>query len=237
MSPEEVFTRLREALAADPHGALYGEPDFAIRDPALVDPVLRRVLERGFRGTLPADPEGVARVARRAQGSYRNLIDDEAGRAEVERHIQARYASPRLSWEGGLLVADHGVAPGRLERLGRAGWAVLRSEVVERGEWAGPEAAAALQRLVEASPQARAVCARLLVPTGTSRARYDYRWILPQDRLVVTRDTASNFAWVLPRVGGDLGPWRRGERSLHTADLDRTSLTRKAMGFDPDAPL
>lgn len=235
--PEESFRRIREALIADPTCAFRGDPDYAVRDPALVDPVIQRVLDRSFRGQLPTDERGVQSVARRARGTYANLIDQEEVRAYIEARVLERYQRPRLSWEGGLLVADHGIAPGPLERQGRAGWSIQRSEVIADGEWRGELAAASLAGLAAANPEARALSARIQIPTGTLVTQFDYRWIPSQDRLILTRDTASTFAWVISGVGGDLGPWVRGERPLRAAAMTRTSLTRKIMGWDPDAPL
>lgn len=237
MTPEELFSGVRDALISDPHNALFGDADYAVRDRALVDALIARVLDRSFRGKRLDGAADIERVARRCQGSYRNLLDQEAARAEVEGHLARRYQEPRLSWEGQILVADHGVAPGPLVRGGRAGWTVSGSAVADRGEWRADHAGVALMNLVASAPQAGALSARIVIPTGTLMTKYEYRWLPSQDRLVVTRDTASTTAWVASSVGGDLGVFARGERGLHTSELSRTTLTNKVWGWDPDAPL
>ena len=237
MTPEEAFSQIRAELVGDANNAYRGDADYAVRDPALIDGVIQAVIKRSFRGQVPTDASGVARVARRCRGAYTSLIDEQPARAEVEAHLARRYANPRLSWDRGMLVADHGLAPGPLVRAARAGWSVQASPVVDQGEWRTEEAAGALQRLWRAHPEAGALSARIDIPTGSLVTKFEYRWIPSQDRVVVTRATASTFAWVQPQVGGDLGPWVRGERTLQTSALSRTSLTRKIWGWDPDAPV
>lgn len=236
LNQSDPIGAVRAALAQDPSNAFRGDPDYAVQDPALIDPLIQRVLERSFRGRLPEGEREVQAVARRIRGSYANLIDQPEARAEIEARIAARYQSPRLSWEGPMRVGDHGIAPGPLERFGRAGWSVQHSPVIAQGEWRGDEAARALQRLRAAAPEAGALAARIDIPTGTLVTKFEYRWIPAQARLVLTRATASTFAWVATGVG-DLGAFARGERSLHSAALERTSLTRKVWGLDPDAPI
>lgn len=237
MDHQEAIARIREALIADPSNAFKSDPSYAIRDPELLDPVIERVIVRSFRGEAPTDEAGIERVARRCRGASRSLIGTDEGRAEVEGHLAHRYAHPLIGWEDKLLVADHGLTPGPLVRRLRAGWDVVESEVVEAGEWRGDEVARSLMARHASWPDAPVIALRIRVPEGTVQTGWEYRWIRPQDRIAVTKATRSTFVWVTDALNDDLGPLLRGELSLRTQDLRRTSLTRKAFGWDPGAPI
>ncbi|NCG18899.1 MAG: hypothetical protein GWP91_07800 [Rhodobacterales bacterium] len=209
---------------------------FALTEPALIDPVIQRVLDRKYGGQMPEEEKAITRVTRRAVGSYGSLKWTDEGRAWLENRMEERYRTPAISQKGALLIADFGDAPGKLEEQRRGIWKVQTSWVTLGESWKTTEVAAALHELGEAYPH-RAISAYIRIPLGNRSRKWEYRWIRGQDRIAIKRDDVPNWVWVTGSLNDDLGPYIRGEASLLPKDLTKQTMVTKVWGETPDAPI
>lgn len=237
-APAGDLSLARAALLGDPDNCFLGRSAYCIDDPAFVDPILREVIERSFHGEVPTTMDEGETVARRARGRYRNAqLDSPEARAQVEAAVRANFEDPPVTREQGLVRADLGVVPGALTRTGRAGWDITSSEQVANGELLGTVAAAKLDALRQAEPDATTVALDVLIPANAgSYTRFEYRYAGNRDRILVRRQDRSNQTWFTPKLGGDLGPYVRGERGLLTSELETCTLKQAIWGVDPDCP-
>lgn len=212
---------------------------YCITDPAFVDPILARVIERSFDGKVPTTEEEAEAVARRARGTFSNQqLDTPEARGRVEAAIRAYWDAPTITRDRGLVRADLGVPPGALERTGRAGWGVVKSPLIVDGELDGKVAASRLIALRASAPDAVTFALDVDLPASSGGfVRCEIRYQSNRDRVIVRRDDRSNQAWYTPKLGGDLSAYASGAASLNTRDLADCKLKDAIWGGDIDCVL
>lgn len=229
---------VRTALLSSGEACYRGRAAYCITDPAFVDPILSEVITRSFGGKVPTTADEAEAVARRARGTFANhQMQSPEARQQVEAAIYRYWDHPTVTRDRGLVRADLGVAPGSLERTGRAGYNVASSPLVVDGELAGDTAAGRLITLRQQVPDAATWVLDVEIPvTAGGFVKEEIRYQSNRDRIIIRRADRSNQAWYTPKLGGDLSPYSSGARSLATRDLETCTLKDAIWGVDPDCP-
>jgi hypothetical protein len=233
---EASWQRARDVLIDDEHNHFRGDPYYSIDDPNLIDPILQRILDRKYDGTMPEGTTAIKRVSRRAMGSYAALNHSEAGLVFLQQRIDERYLNPPTSIDGNQLIADFDTAPGKLEERRPNVWAVAQSPVVQGESWKTKDAAEALQRLGSKHEQT-VIIAKIRIPLGTRHRFWEYRWIRHQERIALKRGDVPNWVWVADVPGGDWAPFISGERSLLPKDMEKITMVDVIWEGKTGAPL
>lgn len=205
----------RAWLIENPRNHFAQDPRYALRDPALIDPLLQSVLDRRFSGVMPPDPSAAVRVAQAVLGSYKALRNSDAGRASIEAALVRHYEHPDVRHDASGTYVDLGVAPGRLERV-RGHYDLLRSTVADANhQWRAEEVVRFLSRYTPP------VTLEIRMPGGFGIRRWVYRWA--HDRIEVRKPDDGNATYCTGPLGGDLAPLRDGRVSLAIRQLERRS--------------
>jgi len=226
---EEVdgWALAREILAEVPVFA--SRTDFNVFDPEFVDPIIQDELDRNrrFGGVMPTTRREVQRLCERLKGRYRNAhFKTPEGRARLEEAIREFYDDPLWFSDDEVVTVDLGYAPGTLERTGRVGWGIAKSEVEDRGELLSTEVGRFLERFAREHPDATYVDLQVVVPTGyTGKRTLRYRHARGEDRVWVFKRERPTDAWMSVPLGGDPGRLTRGEISVHTEDCRLVRLS------------
>jgi len=223
----------REVLLEDPDACFRGFAPYCIRDRAFVDPLLERSVDFVGRGKAPTTREEAEAVVFHAVGRYKNAhTRSEEGRALLEELMRDYYAKPTVfrHEDGGRLVVEMGVLPGRVVKYGRT--YSVESDLLVDGQWKGTEAASMLERFTRAHPDAQVIDLEIYLPDGSSWERWNYRYHRDRDQISVHHASLPTHAYLSDKVRDDFGPWTSGARSLKTTDLDlcrgRDNMTNQA---------
>jgi hypothetical protein len=232
--PWDLATRM---LIEDGKNCFADFAPYCIDDPAFVAEVLADLIDSAFDGEVPATERGVKKLVMMGRSRYSNdQTKGPVARARVEQLIRDHYDSTPGTIEGDRLVVDLGVVPGSIDKVGRT-TTIAQSEMLADHEYAGPEAASMLSRHLKAHPTLNTVELQIRLPRHSALSRWTYRYARSRDRIFVTRPDETAHAYSSPKLGGDFGPYLRGEASLATEDLKLCPVTNRNWGDDPDCPV
>lgn len=232
VSDEAAFAEFRSFVLAEPP-AWSGRAAYNPTDPALIDPVIRKVVEQRNFGRLPASSAERKRLAfSLANSVWGGQLSRPEWRAAVEERVRAYWADPAVTTapDGGL-VADLGLCPGPLTQWSGGRWGIAASEFADRGQLRRDVVAERLVGLAARTPGAPWFELKVEVPAGhRSPERYRYRYDPARDVLFVLLASQEGTVWVSPTpLGGDLA-------SLATTAPTRTEeLTPLRRGRDVPA--
>jgi hypothetical protein len=236
---EEPWATARQLLA-DHDRNWAGRAAYNVVEPAFVDPILQRVIDRkrSLAGQMPSDLAAIKRIVRTAGTAYRSrLLSSEEGRAAVEARVQAYFADPPVEREGPLARCDHGRLPGPLSKVTRAGWGIARSDHEEEGELRPTTLAWALRRLHDLEPSANAWEIAVEVPFHSRVDRMRYRYERSRDRVVVFPGAKkTGVAYLSDRLHQDFASLTDGRVGGHTNQMDRVTAKDKVWEGRGDAP-
>lgn len=213
-----AFADLRE-LVLQESPAWSGRPDYNPTDPALVDPVLQKVVDQRNFGKVPATHAERARLAKAIANSvFAGALSRPEWRAAVEARHAAYWAAPAVttSPEGGLTM-DLGLCPGPITEWSSGRYGVTESVFADRGQLRRDVVAERLGALIAQNRSAPWFELRVQVPVGhRSPESYRYRYDPVRDVLFVMLASQEGTVWVSPTpLGGDVA-------SLATTQPTRT---------------
>jgi hypothetical protein len=222
VSDAAAFAELRTFVLREAP-AWSGRADYNPDDPALVDPVLRKVVDQRNFGRVPPTTAERQRLATAIANSvWAGQLSRPEWRAAVEEKVRAYWAAPRVTTtsDGGL-VMDLGICPGPITQWSSGRYGITTSEYADRGQLRRDVVADRLLALVERQRGAAWFEVQVQVPAGhRSPERYRYRYDPGKDVLYVLLASQEGTVWVSPApLGGDLG-------SLKTTSPTRTEELR-----------
>ncbi len=228
MADDPQFAELRRRLLEQP--ASWASLPYHPRDPALVDPEIRRALELRHPRPLPSDPDKLERVAWDLGPTvFAGAMRRPEWRAAVEERVRAWWADPPITTAAdGAVVADLGICPGPLVSRGRLGWSIARSDHAVDGSLRGEEVGRRLIDLRARFPGARAWQLDVLVqrPGGGAPRAHSYRYDSSWDRLAVRRADEPGYVYLSPTpLRGDLTALADGRSPTHPLKLLRSRTT------------
>jgi hypothetical protein len=224
MISEDALASLR-AMIVTAEGSFRGSLDYAVTAPALVDPVIREVMNGWSLTSLPKTEPRRGNVLHALRSAYAAAQKTPAWLAEIEKAIERRFAAPRVREQGDLVDIDYGQAPGKLEVRGRKGVVVAQSPLLENDQWRTAELARALSEASAAYPRAQRIRLRIQTEDGTYPRQWVYDYDRKSDAILVSFPARPYELYLSPRLG--LNPrvgtlfdgYLSGERSLKVADL------------------
>lgn len=204
---------LRADLIAAEH-RLAGRDDYAVKDPAYLDPFLERALAEITPGRLPATAQERTDVVARAGAALNVELSRQPGLGRIEALVADRYAHPLVTRDGDTVDVDVGVVAGPLG-VARGATFLLTSPNVEANEWKSTEAARVLAEAAAAHPDAKHIRVVALMPSrADEKETWTYVYDRAGDRVRVFVPGRRDRVYTTDPLGGDLGPYLRGERSL-----------------------
>jgi hypothetical protein len=222
MTDQAAFDEFRAFVIREP-AAWSGRWEYNPTDPALLDPLIRKVVDQRNFGRLPATSDERKRLAFALSNSvWAGQLARPEWRAVVEAKVAEYWGHPPIvaSPDGGL-VLDLGLCPGPITDWGRGRFGIADSEYADRGQLARGVVATRLAQLVATKRDARWFELQVQVPAGyRTPERYRYRYDPVQDVLFVLLASQEGTVWVSPTpIGGDL-------TSLATTSPTRTDELR-----------
>ncbi|MCW5811466.1 MAG: hypothetical protein KIT84_10655 [Labilithrix sp.] len=201
-----------------------GTADYNLDDTALLDEIIdeaMRTRRRQWKGTLPSAKKELDAFIQLSKGMYTTaLLATPERRARVETLIRERFAQPKVTTNGGEVVADMGLAAATFENA-RIGWELRASLHVERNELASAEVNRAFC-LLEKAPPASVRVVRVTLPLGKIRRTLTYRYPRHGDRLELT----EKESYVSRKAIGGLDQFCKGRVATHSSDMVSTSAER-----------
>jgi len=215
-----VALRHATAAATVATGCGFGtRTEYCPRDADEIDPVLQRLVDKHYGGSLPTGADDRAELIAFATTDLIASMRTPAGLRRLETRINQRFQAPVISRQQGLVSVDLGAVPGTY-RLGPRGPISLSdSPHLAAGEWRSTEAAATIARFAAEHAEAAIVDVVVLV-ADARRARWTYRFDRARQRVLVFSDLMPTGACVTEgRTDASLKDYIDGRRSLHTSHL------------------
>lgn len=177
---------LARAALTNGESCFAGRPEYCISEPAFVDSFIQKRLDALYGGKMPIRRTHVEATTRNAAIEYKRALLAPERVAAVEELVREHYHNPQaISGETGVSI-DLGVVPGKLEaRPTTASLAMVSSELVAGGEWLPSERARVLSEYVAKYPDKAEVRVAVTIPVADGLAVYSYRYLRPDDRVVV----------------------------------------------------
>ena len=224
-----AWAAVRAALTIDRN--CFGHDErFCPRDPAFLDPIIRRALLEHHKGGMPP-ANRAERVARHASYDYREAWKGtKAGRQHVEQLLRQHYDAPRVTQHGATLAVDLGHVPGQLSypQQGKTRRLRFTSELVDDRRLVASEVGRLFTVHAAAHPAAPAIELQVALHVHSTREQLRYRLLraqaaqgfdAPQALVVIDRDARFGGRY-LPLQPGDLARLAAGELSLEHGDLE-----------------
>jgi hypothetical protein len=207
-SQDAAFADLRALVILQP-AAWSGRAEYNPTDPALLDPVLRKVVDQRNFGKVPATHAERERLAYAISNSvWAGQLARPEWRAAVQAKVEAWWAAPlqTTSPDGGVTL-DLGLCPGPITAWSGGKYGITTSEHVDRSQLRREVVAERLAGLAAAHPTAPWLELRVQVPVGhRSPETYRYRYDPLADVLYVLLASQEGTVWVSPEpLHGDLG--------------------------------
>lgn len=213
---------LREAVSAATAAEGCGFvslPEYCPREADEIDPVLRRLVDKHYNGSVPVGAVDRTDLIAYARTDLVAAMRTAAGLRRLEQRIGQRFRTPVVSRQAGHVSINLGAVPGTLQSRPRQPISLANSPHVVAGEWRSTEAATALARFATEHPDAAIVDVVVLV-VDARRARWTYRLDRARHRVLVFNDLMPTGAYVTDgHTDSSLTGYIDGRRSLHTANL------------------
>jgi hypothetical protein len=215
-------------LLREPQSNLAGRSEYAVTDPAFVEPILDRVLRDAGRPGSASDP---ARIRAGAVAHYKLALATPAGRKLLEARIADRFARPVVRRQrnpdpphGEIVELDFGWMAGPLIHDRARG--IEPDPTGPNVEGRGPSTrlmASLLERAAREHPEADRITLLITYPRSrlgdVVRAGYQRKglaaslngWV----RLDAAQATASRPSYHVQVPGGDFTPYRQGRYSFY----------------------
>jgi hypothetical protein len=182
-----------------------GRPEYAVTDPAVVDPCIAAAIQEG------GEHDWVVRAAVMRIG---NKLAEPDGLARIEKLVADRYAHPVITQDGKRVTIDVGVVAGKLHVF-RGKMELESSAFVDRGEWATAEVVRFLKLGMAKVPDALEVDALVTIPTFNQRPDWKYVYDRQNGTLRFSTTEYRPTVYAADNLGPDLG----GVKSLHSSGL------------------
>jgi len=192
-----------------------GRADYAITDPAFVDPCITDAVQR------LGDRLGHDAIVQNAANCVSSKLSQPEGLARLTKLVADRYAHPVIAREGNRVRIDVGVVAAPVA-VYRAQLVVDQSPNLDRGEWATAEVVRNLKLAMARYPDASIYQAEVMIPRRSQKPEWKYIYDRGADQVAVQSLDSPRTVYVSEKLGGDPG----NARSLHTTTL-------KAKDADP----
>lgn len=211
-SPEQMAKLREEVLAANK--PFMDHPEYAVTDPAIVDPCITDALHR-LGDRMPSAAER-ADVIRDAEATLFNKLDEPEGLDRIAKLIAERYAHPTIRRAGDVVKIDAGVVAGTLQVF-RGVTQIDQSPNLANGQWTTAEVVRFLELGMARFPDAKTYVAHVQIPKRSARPDWTYVFDRQDDRIWVYAEELGRNAYVSGKLGGAPG----SVKSLSTFDLTR----------------
>jgi hypothetical protein len=212
------WSSVRTALAG-PDCGLLKRDEYCIRDRDFVDPIVQRLLNKYYGGTIPREAAKLAELTEFAQTNFATALQTADGLRRLEALIRARFATPKITQSDGGVLIDFGLIPGRLSVGPRGRIGINESPHVFSTQWKSIEVAQALAQ--HTSPHSSAKFVQLDAQIlDTQHTRWSYRYERATERVLVFSSNMPTGGYVTTGpVGKDFVEYVTGQKSFAVEQL------------------
>lgn len=205
-APIQISDADRAQLRADVLAAIKpfdGRPEYAINDPAFIDPCIDLALH-DIGDHAPANPRERKRVIDSASTLAMTYMTKPDGIARLEALVAKRYANPVITESRGDVTIDAGVVAGSL-RYWIGGIQVDHSDLLDpNGEPVTSEVIRLLKLGIARYPQANSYEAIVETPQRSGPKSWSYRYDRRADQIVLEVKDVPVRTYVSEKLGGSV---------------------------------
>lgn len=233
---KDVMTKnIIQEVLSNSHNCFLYNTAYCLDDPLLIESLINQVIQKRFKGKFPETEAEFKKLSRAVSIIFSvEQYQTQERRDVIEKKIESNYQKPSIEENGNVLTVKLGLLPGKLEVYKGTIYRVFSSHQTINGEWKASEAARYFQKYKNEHPQKLVFDLFIKVPTGTLITNWLYKYVVPQDRILVYRQDQSNTVYATPKLDGRFDLLFKDDTFLNTSKLKKCTLKSAAFDMDQD---